>query len=62
VGETKGFFPSVEPIVHAGDPIGRNAACPCGSGKKFKRCCLQKAVSRGHYVGTRKPKPNGKKL
>jgi len=20
--------------------IGRNAACPCGSGKKFKRCCL----------------------
>jgi hypothetical protein len=20
--------------------IGRNEACPCGSGKKFKRCCL----------------------
>lgn len=20
-------------------PPGRNAACPCGSGKKFKRCC-----------------------
>ncbi|MPZ21655.1 MAG: hypothetical protein GEV06_27765 [Luteitalea sp.] len=20
-------------------PVGRNAACPCGSGKKFKRCC-----------------------
>lgn len=19
---------------------GRNAACPCGSGRKFKRCCL----------------------
>lgn len=19
--------------------IGRNAACPCGSGKKFKKCC-----------------------
>ena len=27
--------------------IGRNDACPCGSGKKFKRCCLgkQQAVS-----------------
>ncbi len=27
--------------------IGRNDACPCGSGKKFKRCCLgkQHAVS-----------------
>lgn len=23
--------------------IGRNAPCPCGSGKKYKRCCLNKA-------------------
>jgi tetratricopeptide (TPR) repeat protein len=22
--------------------IGRNEACPCGSGKKYKRCCLDK--------------------
>jgi len=22
--------------------IGRNNPCPCGSGKKYKRCCLQK--------------------
>lgn len=22
--------------------IGRNEACPCGSGLKYKRCCLQK--------------------
>jgi len=21
---------------------GRNAPCPCGSGKKYKKCCLQK--------------------
>jgi len=21
--------------------VGRNAPCPCGSGKKFKKCCLQ---------------------
>ena len=21
--------------------LGRNQACPCGSGKKFKRCCLR---------------------
>ena len=20
-------------------PISRNAPCPCGSGKKYKRCC-----------------------
>jgi uncharacterized protein len=23
----------------AGDKIGRNEPCPCGSGQKFKRCC-----------------------
>lgn len=22
--------------------IGRNARCPCGSGKKFKKCCIDK--------------------
>ncbi|NYS60713.1 SEC-C metal-binding domain-containing protein [Vreelandella salicampi] len=20
--------------------LGRNDSCPCGSGKKFKRCCM----------------------
>ena len=24
-------------------PIGRNAPCPCGSGKKYKLCCLAKS-------------------
>jgi preprotein translocase subunit SecA len=27
------------PIQRAEDKIGRNALCPCGSGKKFKKCC-----------------------
>jgi preprotein translocase subunit SecA len=22
--------------------IGRNEPCPCGSGKKYKKCCLEK--------------------
>ena len=26
-----------------GEPkIGRNEPCPCGSGKKFKKCCIEK--------------------
>lgn len=25
---------------YARTKIGRNAPCPCGSGKKHKRCCL----------------------
>lgn len=24
--------------------IGRNALCPCGSGLKFKKCCIDKAA------------------
>lgn len=24
-------------------PAGRNDACPCGSGKKYKKCCGAKA-------------------
>lgn len=24
------------------DKIGRNDPCPCGSGKKYKQCCMQK--------------------
>ncbi|MCP5021131.1 MAG: hypothetical protein GY930_05080 [bacterium] len=27
------------------DKAKRNDACPCGSGRKFKRCCLKKATS-----------------
>jgi hypothetical protein len=27
------------------DKIGRNDPCPCGSGKKYKRCCMQKSQS-----------------
>ena len=26
--------------------IGRNDKCPCGSGKKFKKCCLGKIMNR----------------
>jgi preprotein translocase subunit SecA len=26
------------------DKIGRNAPCPCGSGKKYKNCCAKAAV------------------
>lgn len=26
--------------------IRRNADCPCGSTKKFKRCCINKSLSQ----------------
>lgn len=27
------------PLVRTGPKTGRNEPCPCGSGKKFKKCC-----------------------
>jgi len=33
--------PKLQPIVK-GEKIGRNDPCPCGSGKKYKRCCGRK--------------------
>ncbi len=29
----------VAPVVCGGPKVGRNDPCPCGSGKKFKKCC-----------------------
>jgi uncharacterized protein YecA (UPF0149 family) len=27
--------------------IGRNTTCPCGSGLKFKKCCIARAMPTG---------------
>ncbi len=32
-----------QPVRRDGDKIGRNALCPCGSGKKYKKCCGKEA-------------------
>ena len=29
-------------VVRVGKKIGRNDPCPCGSGKKYKNCCIDK--------------------
>ena len=29
--------------------IGRNDPCHCGSGKKYKRCCLEKDTGTGSF-------------
>lgn len=35
----------IEPIIKY-PKVGRNALCPCGSGKKYKKCCLQKSTEQ----------------
>lgn len=44
--ESPGYWPDdddyqepTETIVNVQPKIGRNAPCPCGSGKKYKKCC-----------------------
>ncbi len=34
----------VEPIRRQGEKVGRNDPCPCGSGKKFKNCCMRRQI------------------
>jgi hypothetical protein len=34
--------PVTAPIRHTDPKVGRNDPCPCGSGKKYKKCCLGK--------------------
>ena len=44
----------VAPMVEEAPPptrqnTGRNDSCPCGSGKKFKKCCLNKGRQGGLF-------------
>jgi len=34
-----------EPVRNLGKKVGRNDPCPCGSGKKFKACCMKKEAA-----------------
>jgi len=31
--------PASRTVKHEGEKVGRNDPCPCGSGKKYKKCC-----------------------
>jgi SEC-C motif-containing protein len=31
--------PTPQTVVRQGPKVGRNDSCPCGSGRKFKKCC-----------------------
>jgi preprotein translocase subunit SecA len=47
-GMDEGEAPKKQPVRRV-DKIGRNDPCPCGSGKKYKNCCLknEKVVPAG---------------
>lgn len=37
---TEGSIVGAMPIERTAPKVGRNEPCPCGSGKKYKKCCL----------------------
>ena len=39
VGENARSKPSTSPVRRTEKKVGRNDPCPCGSGKKYKKCC-----------------------
>jgi hypothetical protein len=56
-GPISALFPAAPPRVlaekftmrRAVARVGRNEPCPCGSGKKYKHCCIEKDVERLHF-------------
>jgi preprotein translocase subunit SecA len=38
-GGGDGTIPKKKPVRRIDDKVGRNDPCPCGSGKKYKKCC-----------------------
>ena len=33
-------------VVNESAKVGRNEPCPCGSGQKYKNCCMRKDASK----------------
>lgn len=46
-----GLLSALTPVLSGAVGVGRNAACPCGSGAKYKRCCLPRIEEVRRRVG-----------
>jgi hypothetical protein len=44
-------------ITRMSKKIGRNEPCPCGSGKKYKHCCLGKKAAAKNLTISKSEKP-----
>ena len=43
----KGNVVKRQPVRNAAKKVGPNDPCPCGSGKKYKKCCREKDIAAG---------------
>ncbi len=47
IDASEGGNQKIEPIRNRTPKVGRNDPCPCGSGKKYKNCCMKKGSVTG---------------
>ena len=47
----KGNVVKKQPVRNADKKVGPNDPCPCGSGKKYKKCCREKDIAAGRQQG-----------
>jgi hypothetical protein len=45
-----GNAPAMRPMNSVVGKVGRNDPCPCGSGKKYKRCCHEHTLLSHHLM------------
>lgn len=50
--EDEELFSALRPVLTGDVRLGRNAPCQCGSGTKYKRCCLARVEDIESRVGT----------
>ncbi|MBC8263802.1 MAG: SEC-C domain-containing protein [Anaerolineales bacterium] len=50
-----------QPVRTAGATVGRNDPCPCGSGKKYKHCCMRKEQASAPSASEKKTSRRSKK-
>ena len=48
MGNARAQKNNIVSFVPRGAKVGRNDPCPCGSGKKYKKCCLDKDIQKLH--------------
>lgn len=49
--DIKGYLDCINVLGRSLEKVGRNDPCPCGSEKKYKRCCLNKLENVKRIIG-----------
>ena len=45
VSDVRQLLAPEQAVARQSPAVGRNARCPCGSGRKYKKCCLTASAS-----------------